>query len=207
MVREMGIGIRTEAEILSGVASISRGNVPPLPICNVPAYHSRQCSRQTARGGCRVPGTNVARRAPKRARADGRPDGRTACDPWAESVPQARPASNSSCAHHDVPPTRDPRPHRRPSTRRTDSAQSVLRRLQIVDSTDANPPLRHRRVLSSDTPYWTVEEDVSRPLQLSRSPHAQSHHPWNPGCHRRRCGCGWLDPHIPQPRALIFGVP
>jgi hypothetical protein len=110
--------------------------------------------------------------------------------------------------NHDVlPPAIDPRPHRRPFTRQTYDAQSLLRRLQIVDPSDANPPLRHRRVLSSDTPYWTVEEDVSRPLQLSRSPHAQSHHPRHSDCHRRRCGCGWLDPHISQPRALIFGVP
>jgi hypothetical protein len=42
---------------------------------SLPTIHD-SASRQTARGGCRVPGTNVARRAPKRARADEKPDER-----------------------------------------------------------------------------------------------------------------------------------
>jgi hypothetical protein len=69
-------GIRTEAEILTGAAGISRGNAPPLPIYNAPSHHARQYRRQTTRGGCCIPGANVARRTPKRVRADERPDER-----------------------------------------------------------------------------------------------------------------------------------
>jgi hypothetical protein len=79
--RKAGMGIRTEVEIRSGAAGISKGNVPPLPVRNTPSNHSRQSSRQTARDGCRVPGTKVARRTPKRARADEKPDEGKGVDP------------------------------------------------------------------------------------------------------------------------------
>ena len=45
-----------------------------------------------------------------------------------------RSASNGSSMNNAVPSTRDPRPHHRPLTPRTDDTRSVLRRLRIVGS-------------------------------------------------------------------------
>jgi hypothetical protein len=112
-----------------------------------------------------------------KVRTGERTDEGTCSDPRMVSVPKSEPAStNSDGANHNVvlPPARDSRPHHRPSTRRTDGAQSVLRRLQIVDSTVANPPVRQRRVLSPSTSHRTLEENVSRSSQLPRSLRAQS---------------------------------
>jgi hypothetical protein len=61
-----------------------------------------------------------------------------------EPAQTANLASISSGTSHDVilPPAGNPRSHHRPFARRTDGAQSVLCRLQIVDSSDAKTPLR-----------------------------------------------------------------
>jgi hypothetical protein len=48
---------------------------------SLPTISRQCCGRQTERGCCRVPGTNVVKRAPKRSRAGGKPDERTGCDP------------------------------------------------------------------------------------------------------------------------------
>jgi hypothetical protein len=94
--------------------------------------------------------------------------------------------------NHNValPPTRDPRPHRRLSTRRTEGAQSLLRCFQILDPADANIPLRSRRILCPEIPHRAVEEGVPGPFHLSRSLYAHSLHSWYSAHHHHRWGCG-----------------
>jgi hypothetical protein len=126
-----------------------------------------------------------------------------------EPTPASKPASISSDTNHDVafPPTGTPRPRRPPSTRRTDDAQIVLPHLQIVVLSDTKAPLRLRRIPHPEIPHRTVEEEVSGPLHLSRSLHAQSLHSWHSAHPRRGYVRRWLDPHLSQPRAFALGVP
>ena len=92
------------------------------------------------------------------------------------SVPTPEQARINSGTNHDavLPPARDPRLHRRPHMRRACDAQSVLYRLQIVDSSHAKAPLRSCLILRPEIPHRPVEEDVSGCFRLSRSPHTQS---------------------------------
>ena len=106
-----------------------------------------------------------------------------------------------------APPTRDTRSRRRPPPRQTDHTESVLPRLQIMGSAVSDPPLRScqaririRRI---------VDEDLSRSVELPRSPHSGPHDSRPPSHHRCRPGCGPSDLRfpIPQPRELEHTFP
>ena len=110
-------------------------------------------------------------------------------------------ASNASDAgHNDLPPTRDTRYRHRPSARRTNCAESVLPRLQIMGSALPNAPLWPRHVYIHI--HRRVDEGLSRSVQLSHSLHSDPHTSRPPA--RRRYRPSPSDPHfpLPQPREL-----
>ena len=111
-------------------------------------------------------------------------------------------ASNISDAGHDdlLSPARDTRYRDRPPARRTNRVESVLPSLQIMGSAVPDAPLRSRHVHTHIR--RTVDEGVSRPIELSHSLHSDPHTPWPPAC--RRCRPSYSHPRFPLPQSREF---
>ena len=124
--------------------------------------------------------------------------GRSFFPPHASSAFVSGEAPNRSCVNHDatLPPTRDTRPYRRPSTQRASCAQSVLCCLKALVSADPKTPFRSYPIRHPKIPRRAVEEDLPEPFQLPRLLRAQSLHSWYFDCHSRRCERRWLDSHL-----------
>lgn len=74
------------------------------------------------------------------------------------------------------PPSRDPRPHHRPPTRRTERTQIMFHRHQSLALPHANAPFQPRQILPRKPPRQPMEGNLPGPHKLSSSLYTNSIH-------------------------------